>query len=134
MMSGAGLPAVVCEVLDWHATSDPPTETLRALDVHRTTDTVRIVLSRIVDPRNRKSVAAMKQHLGVRDVDERVPFRVSLLGYAPSGIQVVGRRRVVVPTSETNVVEWDELGTVVSRLVGDRGRIAMDDVDQSPSG
>jgi hypothetical protein len=120
MMSGSGLPATVCEVLDWHGSSDP-TETPGALDVHRTTDTVSIVRARVVDPRNRKSIAKMKQHLGVQDVDERVPFRVTLLGYAPSSVEVVGRRRVVVPTSASNVVGWDELGTVVNRLVGGDG-------------
>ena len=118
MVSASKLPAIVCEVLDWHDSRDPAPDILRTLDVHRTTDTVSLVRARVVDPRNRKSIARMKQHLGVRGVDERVPFRMTLLGYAPTGIEVVGRRRVVAPTSGSNVYEWEDLSTVVNRLTG----------------
>jgi hypothetical protein len=113
----SGLPATVCEVLDWHREDDPSPEKLRGLDTHRTADTVSLVRERVVDPRNRQSVAKMKRHLGVRDVDERAPFRVTVLGYCPDGVTVVARRKVVVPTSSSNVVEWTDLGTVVSRHV-----------------
>ena len=66
------------------ALTDPSTETLRGLDAHRTADTVSVVRARVIDPRNRQSIAKMKRHLGVRDVNERAPFRVTLLGYCPT--------------------------------------------------
>jgi hypothetical protein len=135
IMTQSGMPATVCEVLAWHERADPVHAALRSLDVHRTDDTVDIVRARVVDPRNRKSIAKMKQHLGVRQIDERVPFRITLLGYAPSGITIVGRRRVAVPTSGSNVADWNDLGTVVDRLVGsDDCRVPMDDVDPAPWG
>jgi hypothetical protein len=128
------LPAIVCEVLDWHQKADPSPTILRGLDTHRTGDTVSIVRARIVDPRNRQSVAKMKRHLGVRNVDERAPFRVTLLGFCPTNATVVGRRRVTVPVSSSNVVEWTDLETVLSRLVEGGGPVAMDDVDRAPWG
>jgi hypothetical protein len=111
------LPALLCEVLDWHQQIDPSPTILRGLDTHRTDDTVTLVRARVVDPRNRQSVAKMKRHLGVRDIDERAPFRVTLLGHCPTDTTVVGRRRVTVPSSSSNVVAWSDLETVVSRLV-----------------
>jgi hypothetical protein len=116
LMTSSGSPATVCEVLDWHAPADPSRSELRRLDTHRTADTVSSVRARVVDVRNRQSIAGMKRHLGVRNVDERAPFRVTLLGYPPAGTKVVGRRRVTVPASGANAVQWNELGVVVDRL------------------
>lgn len=82
----AGMPAVVCEIVDWHKETDPSPSDLRHIDVHRTADTVHVVRRRVVDPRDRPSVAKMKQHLGVRDANERAPFRVTLVGYRPEGV------------------------------------------------
>lgn len=130
----SGLPAMVCEVLVWHRQEDPPPAVLRRLDTHRTDDTVEIVRGRVVDTKNRLSVAAMKRHLGVRHANERVPFRVTVVGFCPSGITVVGRRRVTAPASGSNAVEWRELETVVGRLVGGKGRVVMDDLDPTPWG
>jgi hypothetical protein len=107
----------VCEVLDWHTDREPSLAELRSIDTHRTADTVISVRARVVDPRNRQSIAKMKRHLGVQTADERAPFRMTLLGYPPAGTKVAGRRRVVVPASGANAVEWTELGTVVKRLV-----------------
>jgi len=132
--SRGGAPAIVCEILDWHTASDPSAADLRRIDVHRTTDTVQLVRDRVVDPRNRLSVAKMKQHLGVRDANERAPFRVTLAGYCPAGVSLVGRRRVVVPTSGSNIVAWKDLETVVERLRAGAGRPAMDDIDPAPWG
>jgi hypothetical protein len=114
--TASGLPATVCEVLAWKGTDSPSPSALRELDVHRTADTVTLVRARVVDARNRKSIGDMKRHLGVRGVEERVPFRVTLLGYAPKGITVVGRRRVSAPASGTNVAEWADLDAIASRL------------------
>jgi len=130
----SGLPATVCEVLDWHDRADPSPENLLRLDTHRTADTVNIVRARVVDPRNRQSIAKMKGHLGVRDANERAPFRMTLVGYCPEGATVVGRRRVIVPTSGSNVVEWSDLETVVSRLIEGGGKVAMYDIDPAPWG
>lgn len=129
-----GTPALVCEILDWHKDVDPSPPALRHLDVHRTADTVESVRARVVDPRNRISVAKMKQHLGVRDASDRAPFRVTLAGYCPEGVSVVGRRRVVVPTSSSNVVEWKDLKTVVERLLAGALQPVMDDIDPAPWG
>jgi hypothetical protein len=112
----SGLPATVCEVLAWQGTETPSPAALREIDVHRTADTVSIVRARVVDARNRKSIAEMKRHLGVRSVDERVPFRVTLVGFAPKGVTTVGRRRVSAPESGTNVADWADLGGLVGRL------------------
>ena len=120
----SGSPATVCEVLDWHTNREPSPSELRRIDTHRTTDTVSNVRARVVNPRNRQSVAKMRRHLGVRSIDERAPFRVTLLGYPPAGVKVVGRRRVVVPASGANAVEWTDLGTVVNRLVS---RLTVDE-------
>jgi hypothetical protein len=132
--SRAGEPAVVCEILDWHKASDPWPAEMRHVDVHRTADTVQVVRGRVVDPRNRLSVPRMKQHLGVRGVNERAPFRVTLAGDFPAGVAVVGRRSVVVPTSGSNIVAWKDLETVVARLLASAGQPAMDDIDPAPWG
>jgi hypothetical protein len=116
-LSWSGEPAVVCEILDWHRQSDPSPADLRDADVHRTADTVQVVRSRVVDPRNRLSVANMKRHLGVRDPNERAPVRVCLVGICPYGVAVVGQRRVVVPTSGSNAIEWKHLGKLVEGLM-----------------
>lgn len=47
---------------------------------------------------------------------ERAPFRVTLLGYPPTGTKVAGRRRVMVPGSGANAAKWTDLGTVITRL------------------
>jgi hypothetical protein len=130
----AAAPALVCEILDWHKGSDPSPTALRQVDVHRTPDTVPVVRRRVVDPRNRLSVAKMKEHLGVRDENERAPFRLTLVGYCPEDVSVVGRRRVVVPSSGSNAVEWKDLGAVVERLTNGAGQPAMNDVDPAPWG
>ena len=114
--------------------SDPSRATLRHVDVHRTADTVQVVRGRVVDPRNRLSVTKMKQHLGVRDANERAPFRLTLVGYCPEDVSVGGHRRVVVPTSSSNAVEWKDLETVVKRLIAGTGQPAMDDIDPAPWG
>jgi hypothetical protein len=116
-LSWSGEPAVVCEILDWHRQNDPSPADLRDADVHRTADTVQVVRSRVVDPRNRHSVANMKRHLGVRDPNERAPVRVCLVGICPDGVAVVGQRRVVVPTSGSNAIEWKHLGKIVEGLM-----------------
>jgi hypothetical protein len=100
--SAAREPGTMCEVLCWQEAADPAAEVLRGLDTYRTADTVTSVRARVVDPRNRLSVARMKQHLGVHDVTEPAPFRVTLVGEAPPGTTVVGCRRVVVPSSGAN--------------------------------
>jgi hypothetical protein len=123
----------VCEILDWHTGRDPSAADLRRIDVHRTADTAQVVRGRVVDPRNRLSVAKMKQHLGVRDANERVPFRVTVAGYCPEGVKAVGRQRVVVPTS-CAVVAWEDLETVVERLRAGARQPAMDDLDPAPWG
>jgi len=130
----SGAPAIVCEVLEWHKETDPSPAALREVDVHRTPETVQVVRGRVVDPKNRLSIAKMKQHLGVRDENERVPFRVTLVGFCPADVSVVGRRRVVVPTSGSNAAEWKDLEAVVERLVNGAGQPAMDDVDPAPWG
>jgi hypothetical protein len=132
--SQASGPALVCEILDCHKGSDPSSAELHHIDVHRTADTVHIVRGRVVDPKNRLSVTKMKQHLGVRDPNERTPFRVTLAGFCPDGLSVVGRRRVVVPTSGSNVVAWTDLETLVQRLRAGAGQPAMDDIDPAPWG
>ncbi len=76
----------------------------------------------------------MMRHLGVRNVDERAPFRLTLVGYPPSGTRVVGRRRILAPASGVNALGWTDLGTAVSRLLEGSGRIAMDDLDPAPWG
>lgn len=134
LMTLSGAPAIVCEVLDWHANREPSLAELRRIDTYRTADTVISVRARVVDPRNRQSIAKMKRHLGVRSADERAPFRMTLVGYPPTGTTVAGRRRVLVPASGANAVEWAELGTVVKRLVKGSARIAVDDVDPRPWG
>jgi hypothetical protein len=134
LMTLSGSPATMCEVLDWQSNRDPSASELRRIDTHRTADTVSSVRARVVDPRNRQSIAKMRRHLGVRTGDERAPFRVTLLGYPPPGVKVVGRRRVVVPASSTNAVEWTDVGGVVNRLVHGSGAIAMGDVAPAPSG
>jgi hypothetical protein len=132
--SRGGAPAIVCEILDWRTASDPSAADLRRIDVHRTADTVQLVRDRVVDPRNRLSVAKMKQHLGVRDAKERAPFRVTIAGYCPEGVKAVGRRRVVVPTSGANVVAWEALETIAERLRSGARQPAMDDLDPAPWG
>jgi hypothetical protein len=132
--SRAGAPAIVCEILDWHEERDPSPADLRRVDVHRTADTVTSVRARVVDPSNRLSVTKMKKHLGVRDATERAPFRVTLAGYRPEGVSVVGRRRVSVPSSGANVVAWEDLEKVVERLRAGAGQPAMDNLDPAPWG
>jgi len=61
LMTLSGSPATVCEVLDWHTNREPSPSELRRMDMHRTADTVSSVRARVVDPRNRQSVAKMRR-------------------------------------------------------------------------
>jgi len=112
-------PRTICEILDWRGAGEPSVEALARLDVHRTGDTVRIVRARVLDPAARKSIAAMKRHLGVRGIDERAPLRVSLVGPPPPDVRAVGKRRgTLAESSWYNGHDWSELGDVLAAFKG----------------
>ena len=48
-------------------------------------------------------------------------------------VKVMGRRRVVVPASGANAVEWTDLGAVVNRLVHGSVTIAMGEALSDPA-
>jgi hypothetical protein len=119
LRDAGGEPGAICEVLDWPGPRDPSPTELRALDVHRTSDTISAIRARIVIPANRMSVATLRGKLGVRGPEERVPFRLTLCGPCPPGsTRAVGRRPVVVPRDYANATTWDRLGAKVAELRG----------------
>ncbi len=111
---GAPILLVVVDIGGWN--TDP--ETLCAVvdergEVGRTAETLRRVRARIVDPGSLPSLAKHRRQFGVRDLDERIPYRVRLRGHAPSGVQVVGRQRIQPATAHDAIISWAELGSAV---------------------
>jgi hypothetical protein len=109
---GAPILLVVVDIGGWMGDA----ETLCAVvdergEVGRTADTLRRVRARIVDPGSLPSLAKHRRQFGVRDLDERIPYRVRLLGRAPSGVQVVGRQKILPATAYDANISWSELGS-----------------------
>jgi hypothetical protein len=101
--TGFGAPETLCLVLDSNGT------------IRRTSETIRRIRTRIIDPGSLPSLAAHRRQFGVRDLDEPIPYRVRLLGQAPAAVEVVGRRSVAAATAHDASLSWSELGATVPR-------------------
>jgi hypothetical protein len=62
--TGFGAPETLCLVLDSNGT------------IRRTSETIRRIRTRIIDPGSLPSLAAHRRQFGVRDLDEPIPYRV----------------------------------------------------------
>jgi hypothetical protein len=114
-----GTPGVVCEVLRWGESRDPTPADLRAADVLRTSDTIRSIRARVVDPGSRMSISKLRHKVGAHGLDERLPHRFTMIGTWPPRISVVGRRPVVMPTDYADWTSWETLGEKLEALRGD---------------